>query len=251
MSAEQAAGQRDDYPLYTVLRIKREFSMPELTVSPKRILSLDALRGLAAILVVVHHLPIYFDISVAQDYVRAIKNLQLMVDLFFVISGFILTDVYISKINRPSDAISFCARRISRLYPLHFLSMVAVGLLALHATGQVQALISGAYSNDFRNFMLNLTLTQKVGLETSWSFNTPSWSISTEFWVNLLFAGIIVLLGKKYLGRASVTLTFFSTLVLLFLCKGWISAPKFAHLDAAVFRTMAGFLRACSSITST
>lgn len=61
---------------------------------PTKIHELESIRGIAALLIVVHHIPswnaLFYDITI-------IKNASLMVELFFVLSGFVIFKAYSEK----------------------------------------------------------------------------------------------------------------------------------------------------------
>ncbi len=132
--------------------------------------ALDALRGLAALAVAVFHF-----VDGWGGY--------LAVDFFLVLSGFVLSHSYLYRDALVSPA-EFVSHRIARLYPLHL-----VTLLAFVATYYLTTRSLPAYSDGtLFTFIQNLTLTHNVGVNPNGlTFNFPSWSISVEFWVNILF----------------------------------------------------------------
>jgi peptidoglycan/LPS O-acetylase OafA/YrhL len=75
------------------------------------------MRGIAAILVMLHHY--YWDL-----HLRCLKNPFLAVDFFFVLSGFVIFHAYGEKLRNGLHAGEYLARRVGRLYP-----MLAVGLI--------------------------------------------------------------------------------------------------------------------------
>ncbi|MFG0251063.1 MAG: acyltransferase family protein, partial [Phycisphaeraceae bacterium JB051] len=120
--------------------------------------ALDALRGVAAVLIVLHHFRI---LSVLDN--NLIVHSRLMVDLFFVISGFVIAYQYQQQLQCPRDVIGFQKRRFWRLYPLHLLMLgVFVGIetlkyLAYHV-GHVQSIEPGFTSNPPMAILSNLLL---------------------------------------------------------------------------------------------
>lgn len=90
--------------------------------------SIQALRGIAAVAVVVHHAAVYFDFHVGSAGV----------DLFFVISGFIM--VSISRFfGEPIKPSGFLYRRIVRLVPLYWVYTTATLLLFLAMPSQFRS----------------------------------------------------------------------------------------------------------------
>ena len=83
------------------------------------ILPLETFRGIFALIIVLHHLKIETFIQKSN----LIINGGLVVDFFFVLSGFVISLNYIDKINSKSDLINFQKKRFLRLYPLHILTL--------------------------------------------------------------------------------------------------------------------------------
>jgi peptidoglycan/LPS O-acetylase OafA/YrhL len=151
----------------------------------KRIYEIDSLRGIAALVVVLTHFQPFF-------WSRVVHWGFLAVDLFFILSGFVLTKTYEAQILSGSiSARDFLARRFARLAPLHYLAL-SLFLLAelvswLGGGGHVVNWYMPLYS-----FFLNLAFLQNVGLTNEMTWNGVSWSISTEMVVNLLWFYVLV-----------------------------------------------------------
>ncbi len=132
--------------------------------------TLDTLRGLAALVIAVFHFS-----SEWAGY--------LAVDFFLVLSGFVLSHSYLYK-EATISPVKFISHRISRLYPLHLFTLVAFILIYYFVNDALPSYKDGTIFT----FIQNLTLTQNIGFNPSKiTFNSPSWSISVEFWVNILF----------------------------------------------------------------
>jgi peptidoglycan/LPS O-acetylase OafA/YrhL len=170
---------------------------------PKRLFALDISRGLAALAVVIWHWQhfAYNGTTLSKGFVRSEQPLYailklfyerglMAVDYFFLLSGFIFFWLYRSSIEERTTSFShFWIQRFSRLYPLHFITLLIVAALQM-------AYISHngrpfVYSfNDIYHFSLNLFFIQKWGFEKGWSFNAPTWSVSIEILLYLLFFAI-------------------------------------------------------------
>ncbi|PTQ70663.1 acyltransferase [Pseudomonas sp. GV071] len=172
---------------------------------PKRFYSLDLIRGLAALAVVFWHWQHFFYAGStfmpyemeAQPFYSVFYLLYhtgwLAVDFFFSLSGFIFFWLYAEQIaERKVSAWQFFALRFSRLYPLHFATLVFV----LLAQKWVMA-STGDYFvvpfNDTYHFVLNLFMASSWGLEQGPSFNGPVWSVSVEVLMYLLFFTVCLL----------------------------------------------------------
>jgi peptidoglycan/LPS O-acetylase OafA/YrhL len=154
---------------------------------------LDALRGLAALCVVFSHWKHFFFIpgNELTPFRWELHPLNFLfkplytdgyraVELFFCLSGFIFFWLYSEKISRRQTSLrEFVVLRFSRLYPLHFLT-----LLFVVAGQQFMHWRYGAYfvyaQNDLYHFGLQLLFASNWGFERGLSFNGPIWSVSVE-----------------------------------------------------------------------
>ncbi len=126
------------------------------------------------------------------------RRSYLMVDLFFVLSGFIISYVYVAdraEKMRPSETKTFLFTRFARIYPLHLLSLlyltlVTLGMLSLLAvTGHDFTPLT---NRDAEDWLLQLFLLNAwVPGHESW--NIPSWSISAEMVAYVLFPAIVAM----------------------------------------------------------
>jgi peptidoglycan/LPS O-acetylase OafA/YrhL len=90
---------------------------------------LDAFRGIAILMVVAYH---------CFDYVGAVKFGWLGVDLFFVLSGFLITDLILTVKKHPNFLKTFYIRRALRILPLYYLSVftfLIIGSFLFHEQG--------------------------------------------------------------------------------------------------------------------
>jgi len=167
---------------------------------PKRFYILDVLRAVAILKVVFVHWQFFFRIFDKSTVKVSIQQMplhdvlyflymtnQAAVPFFFCISGFILFWLYSTRVTERTITFkTFWVNRLSRLYPLHFatLIIVAVGqLIYLKMTGTF--LVS--QFNDVYHFILNLFLASSWGLEKGFSFNGPVWMLSVMVLLYALF----------------------------------------------------------------
>lgn len=166
--------------------------------------SLTGLRGIAAVWVVLYHFGNRYFTAIepgAAGYL--LEKGYLAVDLFFILSGFVLAHVYLDEFSaKRSKALwPFFQARFARLYPLHF---VVLALFILDAAlPQVRAHILGGEPLNIKVFgaqsvaatFANLFMLQGVkASELSWNF--PAWSISVEFAAYVLF-GIVAVHSRR------------------------------------------------------
>lgn len=164
--------------------------------------SLDALRGLAALAVVVWHWQHFqflgsapgpgFDRSLQPAYplLRALyEHGDAAVDLFFVLSGQVFAGLYAAPLAaRTVSGLDFARRRLARLYPLHALTLLAVAAGQALAAQQGPAYAAFVYPfQDAWHFLLHLGLIPAWGLEQGHAYNAPVWSVSVEVLLYALF----------------------------------------------------------------
>lgn len=167
----------------------------------KRLYSLDAIRGLAALTIVIWHWQHFFALSghwqagwqrTWQPFYALLEPLYLeawaAVDLFFALSGFVFFWLYRDAIREKKvQPVKFAVLRISRLWPLHALMLVAI--LALQS--QFHRL-TGTYfifpADDPGRFFANLFMAQQwVPPNGDQTFNGPAWTVSVEAGLYVLF----------------------------------------------------------------
>ena len=155
-----------------------------------KLLYLESLRGFAALIVAIYHGNLMFAHPVVD--VTWVTHGYLMVNFFFVLSGFVIAYNYWDKITSFKSIYVFQAKRFLRLYPLHlvtlllFLAAECAKYIFEHKTG-IAANNPAFSNNDVGAFMSNLFLTHAM-TEDDLTFNDPSWSISAEFYTYLIFA---------------------------------------------------------------
>ncbi|HTK02959.1 MAG TPA: acyltransferase [Bordetella sp.] len=163
--------------------------------------SLTPLRGIAAIWVVLYHYGVWYLPNVQPDRHTALLNKgYLAVDLFFMLSGFVMTHVYCGVFARRVVLRSywtFLWARIARVYPLHlavlglFVATALAASLAEYASGGP---ISGIPLSGVRSvtaLIANLFMLQGLHASTL-SWNYAAWSISLEFMAYLVFPFVLM-----------------------------------------------------------
>ena len=93
--------------------------------------SLDFLRGLAILLVLLRHYPFDFDFmpSYVEHIFIQIKNVGYIgVDLFFVLSGFLVSGLYFSKVKQGKDpgVKNFLTRRALKIWPSYYIYLAFI-----------------------------------------------------------------------------------------------------------------------------
>ena len=151
---------------------------------PEIYLALDGYRFLAAACVVLYHYDADFQLGLGKLF-PAIGRLPVMVDFFFMLSGFVIAVNYFDRLCTAQDYARFLRARLARIYPLHLLTLLAMAALA-GAALLADLPVNHPEILGFDGFPANLALLHAWGVLDHPSFNVPSWSISAEWFVYLL-----------------------------------------------------------------
>jgi peptidoglycan/LPS O-acetylase OafA/YrhL len=201
----------------------------------RQIPSLTPLRGVAALWVVLYHycgtaqyLP-NLDIT-PHSYL--ISKGYLAVDMFFMLSGFVMAHVYHRTFSESVGPHyrSFLVARIARLYPLHLFI-----LLLFVATATASQLMTDIATGSFESIPLtgprslgavvaNIFMLQGLAAaQLSWNY--PTWSISVEFMAYLAFPFALPAIGRAP-NAVRVVLG-----AVLFAVLAWLAARTKGDLD--------------------
>jgi peptidoglycan/LPS O-acetylase OafA/YrhL len=165
--------------------------------------SLTSLRGVAALWVVVYHYSVQCFPALDVDVTHVFHKGYLAVDMFFMLSGFVLTHVYHRQFLNDvgGNYRGFVVARFARIYPLHLLILLLFVLTAIAANWKGAAPVASLDHVPLQGpesvlaFFANIFLVQ--GLSASkLSWNYPSWSISVEFMAYLLFPFVLPLIWR-------------------------------------------------------
>lgn len=202
------------------------------------IYSLTGLRAIAALFVFLFHASV-----VAIDGNRVyleflncmlVRNGDFGVDIFFSLSGYVIALAYGENFRKFkfSQYIKFICSRVSRLWPLHIFTMLLM-LGAYYMTSSGPNRTVNTYNYEFRSiffsvFMMHEWFSENNFLRHIASFigmlknigpigtpNSVSWSISSEFFVYLLFPIFLLLIksAKPALSMAAILIFGFGLVV--------------------------------------
>jgi peptidoglycan/LPS O-acetylase OafA/YrhL len=143
----------------------------------KENIPLTSIRGLLAIWVVGYHW--FFSMQ------NAILNYFLgyayySVDIFFILSGFVLTLIYKNIIS--TSIPNFYLKRMLRVFPLHFFTLIILTLVVIHPTYNFNLTF---------NYICSVFLLNPFYLSDAIT-NPPAWSISVEVICYLFFPIVII-----------------------------------------------------------
>jgi peptidoglycan/LPS O-acetylase OafA/YrhL len=181
---------------------------------PQVIPGLISIRGIAAWWVVLYHFRQYLPAR-SPDWLLALTaHGYLAVDLFFILSGFVLALNYAESFRGGlAGATSFYRLRFARIYPLHFVMLMLFLLnplaIALFSTNGDTSAYGWGY------FVLSLFLVQNWGFSSELAWNDPAWSISTEVFAYLLFPFAAMLMGRVIVTVRAALLVMAALLIVL------------------------------------
>jgi peptidoglycan/LPS O-acetylase OafA/YrhL len=147
----------------------------------RRIAELDSLRGVAALVVVLHHY-----------WVRYVPFGWISVDLFFVLSGYLITSIILKGAEDRYFLRTFYIRRSLRIWPIYYIVLAAL-LVVLPLIGRADQLA---------NFPYFLTYTQFTPLY--WSGQAPgcaalshTWTLAIEEQFYLIWPALMLIAGRR------------------------------------------------------
>ena len=184
---------------------------PQPAAGPRgQIPALTGLRGIGAVWVLLYHL------TDGQNF-PVLQYGYLGVDLFFTLSGFVLTMVYADVFSSLSrhEYLHFLQVRLARIYPLHLATLLLAAALVLAFPGQAMGYSDAARRFSLDAFIACLLLIQNWAywLPTAW--NAPAWSLSAEWLAYLLFPFALPLVRSL---RSAAAAAAVAGLLLVLLC---------------------------------
>lgn len=171
----------------------------------KEVRALTGIRGIAALIVFLGHtretlLPYGLKLQVSELPHRLFLSGGRQVDLFFVLSGLILTLVYGTVFDNGLTVrryFDFLRKRVARIWPLHaFMLMLIAGFVA--AAYLSHAVVKhGIDRFEFLPLLQSLLLMQAwFGGAAAGNWNPPSWSVSIEFLAYLVLPAFLLVTAR-------------------------------------------------------
>ena len=167
--------------------------------------SLTPLRGIAAIWVICFHYGVVYFGFHPEQFSCIFNKGYLAVDMFFMLSGFVLSHVYwktfaSDQALQGRDYRHFISARIARLYPLHLVNLslfliaaLAFGIYGYISSGKFEAIpLHGARS--LTALVANVLMLQGLNAKDL-AWNYPAWSISIEFLAYFLLPLVLPLIA--------------------------------------------------------
>lgn len=222
--------------LYGGLVNLHKVQLRPLKAESDELLHLDLLRFIASVgIVLCHSIEFYWPVGRRTVAHHLGGGLAMFVDIFFVISGFVITYVYQYRIRSGRDYGLFLQRRIGRLFPLHLLTLlvsvaIAVGITA---TG-----ISMAHPPSLTPACLasNALLLHAALPCAGYAVSGVTWSLSAEMFMYVLFP-LFLLASARQAARGFVLAAVSFALVL-----AWFGPDTLWQSHLTVERALPAFL---------
>jgi peptidoglycan/LPS O-acetylase OafA/YrhL len=164
--------------------------------------ALDGLRGLAILLVLAHHLSIVrSDISFDAGALELLHTGWVGVDLFFVLSGFLITGILVDARDSDRYFVSFYARRTLRIFPLYYLVVfVSYHVFPLFPVWERRLVGLGPIPHEsyFWLFLSNFVFADQNQFQHG--VLTVAWTLAIEEQFYLIWAAVVWLCPMRWLG---------------------------------------------------
>jgi peptidoglycan/LPS O-acetylase OafA/YrhL len=197
--------------------------------------TLDALRGIAAIGVVAFHMKqVFVPIATPGGY--------LAVDLFFMMSGVVLSHAYEARFQAGMGTLDFMRARLIRLYPLYLMgTLLGIVVTVASLLGRnIQNWDPSSLSQAVLVALLFLPNVSSRPVNQLYPLNIPCWSLFFEILVNFLF----VILWPRVTSRRLIVVSVLTggALVLAIVHKGSMDQGSIASsFKVGLARTVFGF----------
>ena len=193
---------------YTKRSLSAEVNSPSRKQRNIHYLSaLTALRGIAALWVVVFHMDViifYRELGtlLPHELSGLITQGYLWVDLFFILSGFIICHIYGEQLGSNIQIYSiknYLVARFFRIYPLHLFTLILLIGCVMVVSTYAPAVIDDSWNVyfDWQALISNLLLTNAMNQHTYLSWNIVSWSIGAEWWTYIYAICLLYFLGNN------------------------------------------------------
>jgi peptidoglycan/LPS O-acetylase OafA/YrhL len=156
----------------------------------QRIPQLDALRGIAILVVMLHNISLKFT---AFHLRQLLKDGWMGVDLFFVLSGFLITGILLDTKPTKGYFKDFCVRRCLRIWPLYYSLMFFMFVILRFATpSEFRTVVQQsapwwAYMLFLQNFIMPVSTNAAGPLAITWSLAIEEqyylvWPLVVRLW---------------------------------------------------------------------
>jgi len=182
---------------------------------------LDGLRGIAILLVLWWHLPEEILGSFNKILLFVFQPGYLGVDIFFVLSGFLITRILLSEKARSVSVFGFLVRRVARIFPAYYLMLLIVGVVASDTNGLWW---SFAYLSNFY-----------FAFDPGPSMLRHTWSLAVEEHFYLVWPWLVAFLSVRK-SRAFIIRVMFPTAIGLAILTAYAEPMAGFAADSLIYR---------------
>lgn len=205
-------------------------------MATKYLNNLTPMRGIAALLTVIYHVDLMIgnggDMLVNKSHTMILSRMYLMVDFFFILSGFIMFYVYgkMFSLNVNKESFKkFTISRFARVYPLHFFTLCyCIVLFFISQRMGVPENPVLQIENNLFSIFTNTLLLHSMNFHNWFSWNHASWSISVEWWAYMLFPFLVAPISKMNSSKKAIIgiMCFVGYLAITFFIIPVVTVPK-------------------------
>lgn len=221
--------------------------LEQSATTPKpRFEALDGLRGIAAVAVVIFHANVGLE-SLAQP----LPGGYLSVDLFFVLSGFVIALSYENRLGHGMGMAVFLRARAVRLLPVHIFAMGIIipvtlaaffgGHLHLPRISAAAILIAGALNLAFIPDPISPVAAVFAPMDQPFPINRVLWSLWDEWVVNLIYARGMFVMRTRIIAVAAALSLALTAWIAFELPVGWQIGTRHADFLLGGIRALGGF----------
>jgi peptidoglycan/LPS O-acetylase OafA/YrhL len=204
---------------------------------------LDGLRAIAILLVIVFHCRTVADAATdgQQFFIRLAEAGWVGVDLFFVLSGFLITGILVDTAGRPGYFRSFYIRRVLRIFPLYYAALASFAI-GFHVFG-IERLAPVSTTAESAHWVYLQNWLPLFGVD--WTRPLAHfWSLGVEEQFYLCWPALVLLFARR--GRVAQlclgTIAFAVVMRVVFWWAGVSEAGNFATVTRIDTLAIGGYL---------
>ncbi len=203
------------------------FTRPPTALSPStgerpRVAPLDGLRGVAILLVMLYHLPMQGGGRIARDIAILGRCGWVGVDLFFVLSGFLITGILYDAKERDGYLRRFYLARVLRIFPLYFAALIVCFALlpALHLVRGAAEAGSAARGSAWWFFLYLQNVRMAINIHSVPPYMQHFWSLAIEEQFYLIWPFVVLACSRERLIRLTLGAVAAAVLLRMMLVAG-------------------------------
>lgn len=204
--------------------------------------SLNGLRGTAILLVLLYHI---------YPYIKIFRMGWIGVDLFFVLSGFLITGILLDTYDHPHYWKNFIGRRILRIFPLYYFSLTILILICeFSPTIANHDQVNYEYFRENQFWYFSYLMNWKILDESFWlpvTILNIFWSLNIEEQFYIFWPLFIYILKKK--AAVFILIVLLAILFLrlyLIVINNWSPIAIYTNTFTRIDTILYGALIACS-----